>query len=144
MPPANQPIPRLTLPRTRRLAHDREYDAVFAAKVRSNAGPLTVFSLQTDRAFCRLGLSIGKRVGGAVVRNRLKRMLRESFRLTRAEHSINAPFFDFVVSSRAHKPATLVQYQAWMLEAVSKSRTSWKRREPQKKSEHVDRAQESA
>lgn len=126
MPSANQP--RLTLPRTRRLAHDREYEAVFAAKVRSNAGPLTVFSLETDRAFCRLGLSIGKRVGGAVVRNRLKRMLRESFRLTRAEHSAQPPFFDFVISARAHKPATLAQYKLWLLEAITKSRASWKRR----------------
>lgn len=128
MTAADKPRPRLTLPRTRRLAHDREYEAVFASKVRSSAGPLTVFSIPTDRAFCRLGLSIGKRVGGAVVRNRLKRMLRESFRLTRAEHSAQPPFFDYVVSSRAHKPASLAEYQAWLLEAFTKSHASWKRR----------------
>ncbi len=133
MTAGEKPTTRLTLPRSRRLAHDREYEAVFAAKVRAMAGPLTVFSVPNEKGFCRLGLSIGKRVGGAVVRNRLKRMLREAFRLTKAQHSAEHPFFDFVISAREHKPAKLSEYQAWLLEAIGKSDASWKRRSEKQK-----------
>jgi ribonuclease P protein component len=42
----------------------------------------------------RLGLSVGAAVGNAVVRNRWKRLIREAFRLARAELPVG---FDFVV-----------------------------------------------
>ena len=38
----------------------------------------------SDTAGARLGLSVPAKVGGAVQRNRLKRLVRESFRLNRA------------------------------------------------------------
>jgi ribonuclease P protein component len=39
-----------------------------------------VFILPTDRAWSRLGIAATKKLGGAVVRNRAKRLIRETFR----------------------------------------------------------------
>lgn len=41
---------------------------------------LLVSAVRTDRGHMRIGLAVNKRVGGAVVRNRVKRRLREAFR----------------------------------------------------------------
>jgi ribonuclease P protein component len=45
----------------------------------------------------RLGLSVSKRLGGAVVRNRVKRVLREAFRA--CEEGL-APEYDYVLIAR--------------------------------------------
>jgi len=39
-----------------------------------------MFGLPNSAGFCRLGLTVPRKVGGAVVRNRVKRRLREIFR----------------------------------------------------------------
>jgi ribonuclease P protein component len=73
--------PRLTFTRRQRLTHARQFDAVYAGKVQRSRGPLAVHGIPNGLEFCRLGLSVGRRVGGAVARNRAKRLVREAFRL---------------------------------------------------------------
>jgi ribonuclease P protein component len=52
----------------------------------------------------RLGLSVSKRLGGAVVRNRWKRLLREAFRQIRTELP---PGIDLIVIARISTPPPL-------------------------------------
>ena len=56
-----------------------------------------VHELRTEKGFARLGLSVSTRVGGAVRRNRVKRLLREFFRLNKHEFP---PSSDILISAR--------------------------------------------
>lgn len=102
---------------------------VFDAKLRKSRGPMTVFLLATDRDDHRLGLSVGRKAGNAVVRGRFKRMIRESFRLQRGEipqpeivsvgdEQGKAGSYDIVVSVRKHDALRLDEYKRFFLEAV--------------------------
>jgi ribonuclease P protein component len=69
-------------PRRRRLSRSGDFDRVFR-EGRSHANRyLVVYAFPrheaTDRG-ARLGISVGRRVGGAVERNAVKRALREAF-----------------------------------------------------------------
>jgi ribonuclease P protein component len=64
-----------------RLSRSAEFDRVFRHG-RSHAGRdlvLYVFPRGDDAGAPRLGLSVSRRVGGAVTRNHVKRLLREAF-----------------------------------------------------------------
>ena len=68
--------------RRRRLSRSAEFDRVYR-EGRSHAGRhLVLYSFPRegdDDSAPRLGLSVGRKVGGAVERNKVKRLLREAF-----------------------------------------------------------------
>jgi ribonuclease P protein component len=86
-----------SFPRSRRLAGKLAFSRVFDAKVRESRGPLMVYAHPNDLPHPRLGISIGRKVGSAPKRNRIKRLLRESFRLM--QHDLPRGY-DFVVVVR--------------------------------------------
>lgn len=92
------PMPgRLTLPARLRLRRKRDFDAAYARGRRLGDGFFAVTVTSNDTGAPRLGLSVAVRVaGGAVERNRIRRLIRESFRL----HQEQFPALDLVVSAR--------------------------------------------
>lgn len=94
--------------KARRLAHDLQFKAVYAARMRRDAGFIVVHVAANGLNRSRLGLAVGRRAGNAVMRNRLKRLVREAFRLSRDEIPAG---LDIVVSVRAHEPKPLAEYR---------------------------------
>ena len=120
----------LTFPRSRRLTHDLEYQAVYGARMKKSAGPLTLFSMPNSLPHCRLGLAVGRRVGTAVVRSRVKRHLREAFRLS--QHELprgETGAYDLVINPKPHEPLPLEDYRRLLLELAEQLHAQWQRRE---------------
>ena len=71
-------------PRSLRLHKTEEYQKVFAARFSVADETLILFAAPNDLPYCRLGLSVAKKVGNAIVRNRWKRLIREAFRKSKS------------------------------------------------------------
>jgi ribonuclease P protein component len=114
-----------TFDRSKRLGGQAAFAAVYAAATKFTRGPLVLFSLPNSLPHCRLGLSVSRRVGTAPRRNRIKRLLRDAFRLT--QHDLPAGY-DLVIVVRPHEPLTLVEYQAILTAAAARLHQTWKNR----------------
>jgi ribonuclease P protein component len=63
------------------LSHPQDYSAIQERGTTRSHPLLIVRSLRTDLETTRFGLATGRRLGGAVVRNRVRRRLREALRV---------------------------------------------------------------
>lgn len=108
-----------------RLTHRREFARVRDGRARVDLGPLTVFAIPNPVGRSRLGMSIGRRIGIAVRRNRLKRHLREAFRLERGAFPAA---YDLLVTARPHDELPLGEYRAILVEAIRRLHETWRRR----------------
>ena len=80
--------PRLTFPASHRMKTPAEFERCYARKKSASDGVLVVYACENELPHPRLGCSVSKKVGGAVARNRYKRLFREAFRL--AQHELPA------------------------------------------------------
>ena len=84
-------------PRSHRLLRGEQFERVYHRRRSAADRLLVVHACENQLGHCRLGLSVSRRVGGAVVRNRWKRVIRAAFRLSHAELPAG---LDLVVSPR--------------------------------------------
>jgi len=115
-----------------RLSHARQFQRVYAARTSVTRGALRVHSALSADGGTRIGLSVPRRVGNNVARNRVKRLLREAFRLQRAAllEAIGAALgaglgLELVVSVHPHAPVPLAQYEAALVSAVRELGRTW-------------------
>jgi len=110
--------------RSHRLSGKLLFAAVYDAKVKTSRGPLVMYSMPNDLGHLRMGISISRRVGTAPRRNRIKRLLREAFRL----HPVGLPRgYDLVIVVRPHEPLALTEYQKLFAQLLEKSELAWRR-----------------
>lgn len=100
--------------RRQRLVHGEQFNRVFKSNQRSRDQYFIVLARRNHLTYARLGLAISRKAAGdAVPRNRLKRLVRESFRTT---HTKN-PGIDCVVMAR---PGAAQKSGAVLLESLSR------------------------
>ncbi len=102
---------KLSFPRTRRLTRREQYLACYSRGRKYHSRNFLLFVLPGDtpgRGF-RLGIAASKKVGGAVIRNRIKRLVREYFRHKQDEIDVDLDIT--LVAKRGIQPRKLNYWQ---------------------------------
>jgi ribonuclease P protein component len=108
-------LQRFFFSRSTRITRKTEFDAVYASKQCRRTEHLTVHAKPNALQRNRLGLSVPKKVGNAVVRNRKKRLIREAFR-----HAllIMPQGYDVVITLHKNSELTRAAYEKILLSVV--------------------------
>lgn len=92
------------LPKEERLRKRKDFDKVFQDGRAFRVGNLKACILSNSLAYTRLGIVTSKKLGTSVVRNRIRRLLRECYRLNKTSLG---PGMDLVLIPRKGIPTTL-------------------------------------
>ncbi|MCB2215975.1 ribonuclease P protein component [Desulfofustis glycolicus] len=108
---------RFGLPKYCLLRENREFDAVYRQGTRLYCHDFGLVFLANGRDYSRIGISVSRKLKGAVVRNRIKRICKESFRLSRDIYPRHADIVitvrpDFSLNSPSHIDQAVVRLLA--------------------------------
>ena len=86
------------------LRRPADFQLVYDRRRSASDAWLLVYARENELPYSRLGLSVSKKFGGAVQRNRLRRLYREAYRLTKAELPAG---LDLILIPRRREPPAL-------------------------------------
>ena len=97
------------------LACAHTYQRVFEQGEKLVGSLFILYVLPTSEPYSRLGIAVSKRIGNAVVRNRIKRYLRETFRRHKAFLLSSCDFIAWPAADAAGAPLALCTQQFLLL-----------------------------
>jgi ribonuclease P protein component len=103
--------------KSQHLRSGADFDRVYALRCVVRGPTLTVFAAPNELAWLRVGLSVSRKHGNAVVRNRIKRRLREAFRQSRQELPVGIDLVLVPVNAGA---ASVVELREVLVKSVAK------------------------
>ena len=80
-----------------RIVRGSDYRAIYDAGRKLHSESFVLFAKSNTLGHHRLGITVSRKIGSAVVRNRVKRLFRELFRRSAAEIP---PSFDLVINAK--------------------------------------------
>jgi ribonuclease P protein component len=101
---ADPSSPSLRFRKAEHLRRPSDFRRVYDRKRSISDRQLIVYACENGLLHLRLGLSVARKVGPATYRNRLRRLYREAFRLTRHEMPVG---LDLVLIPRGQEEPTL-------------------------------------
>ena len=106
-------------PKDRRLRKSWEYQQVWKMGCKRHTPHFILLIAETRTGVSRLGLTVSRKVGNAVQRNRVKRLLREYFRTE--NHRFRQPIDLSVVAKKGAAELTTRQLAAELDRVLSKT-----------------------
>ena len=105
----------LTFRKQDRLLTPGDFKRVYERKCSVSNRWLIVYGCKNELGRSRVGLSVSRKIGNAVARNRFKRLYREAFRLSRADLPVG---YDLIVLPRSSREPTLDEVEQSLGELV--------------------------
>ena len=116
------PQRRYGILKLQRLRREQEFSHVYQSRVRASNPHLLLYAAPNNLGLTRFGLSVSRKHGNAVKRNRIKRLLREAFRLS--QHKLPQGL-DLILIPQQNSGADLKDYQTALVSLSQKLQERW-------------------